>query len=181
MTEKKQLSNLEKEAAALAAVLRKKNIKLVLAESCTAGLISASLARIPQISQNYCGSAVVYRNDTKNKWLNISASTIRKHSPVSREVAYAMATSVLRITPEADLSAAITGYLGPRGPTQQLGRIFIAVALRGSEHVWIQEKFLLRSARHNPKLRHQRQVLASHEVLFMVRSLLRLLPKDVHF
>ena len=163
-----------KEAQTLATLLKQKQLKLVLSESCTAGLISSTLSSVPGISENFCGSAVVYRNDTKNKWLDISSRVINQEGPVSRAVAHSMATSVLKMTPEADISASITGFLGPSGPKNDLGKIVIGVALRGSEQVWLQEKFVMRRERPTLDLRKKRQWLASLEVLFMVRSLLLL-------
>ncbi|HET6424444.1 MAG TPA: CinA family protein [Planctomycetaceae bacterium] len=123
-------------ALALATELREKGLKIVFAESCTAGLASATLARIPGISEQHCGSAVVYRLDTKHEWLGVSRGLLEDPGPVSKEVAEAMATGVLKKTPEADIAAAITGHLGPNAPAGQDGLIWMAVASRaGSPNV----------------------------------------------
>jgi nicotinamide-nucleotide amidase len=126
--------NLSREARRLASALARRRCKLVLAESCTAGLVSAALARVPGISQWHCGSAVVYREHTKQQWLGVSRNTLRRCSAVSAPVARQMALGVLRRTPEADLAAAITGHLGPEAPPQLDGVVFIALCCRrGSE------------------------------------------------
>lgn len=117
-------------ALALATGLREKGLKIVFAESCTAGLASATLARIPGISEYHCGSAVVYRLDTKHEWLGVSRGLLEDPGPVSKEVAEAMATGVLKKTPEADDAAAITGHLGPNVPAGQDGLVWMAVARR---------------------------------------------------
>jgi PncC family amidohydrolase len=119
-------------AQSLADALRQNRRRIVFAESCTAGLISATLARVPGISDWHCGSAVVYRLDTKHRWLGVSEALLQRPGPVSREVAEAMACGVLQRTPEADLAAAITGHLGPNAPAAQDGLIWIAVARRAS-------------------------------------------------
>lgn len=106
--------------------------KLVLAESCTGGLAATLLTSLPGISDYFCGSAVVYRWDTKMKWLGVQAETLEKYTDVSRETAREMALGVLRQTPEANISAAITGHLGPNAPESQDGLVCIAVARRGS-------------------------------------------------
>ena len=49
------------------------NRKIVFAESCTGGLVSGALTKIPGISQCHCGGVVVYRNETKQAYLGISA------------------------------------------------------------------------------------------------------------
>ncbi len=87
--------------------------RIVLAESCTAGMVSAALGMIPGISNHLCGSSVTYREETKMRWLGISADLLQAKSAVSREVTEAMAVAVLQRTPEAHCSAAITGHLGP--------------------------------------------------------------------
>lgn len=114
----------------LATGLREKGLKIVFAESCTAGLVSATLAKIPGISEHHCGSAVVYRLDTKHRWLGISEALLENPGPVSSEVAKAMAEGVLQITPEAELAASITGHLGPNAPADQDGLVWIALARR---------------------------------------------------
>ena len=114
----------------LAKRLRKRNARLVLAESCTGGLVAAALTEIPGISEYFCGSLVVYREPSKRGWLGVKAATLKKHSSVSAEVASEMARGALRKTPEATLSGAITGYLGPSG--ERVGLVYISVLRRGA-------------------------------------------------
>ena len=57
-------------AGRLASLLKVLDVRVAFAESCTAGLVAASLARTPGISQWLCGSAVVYRDATKAAWLD---------------------------------------------------------------------------------------------------------------
>ncbi len=123
---------LVKDATRLANELRTRGLRIVFAESCTAGLIAASLARFPGISEHLCGSAVVYRNATKTAWLGVSAQDLADESigPVSKAVAAAMATGVLKRTREADLAASVTGHLGPDAPPELDGVIYVAVARR---------------------------------------------------
>ncbi|MEZ6094249.1 MAG: nicotinamide-nucleotide amidohydrolase family protein [Pirellulaceae bacterium] len=111
--------------------------RIVFAESCTAGLVSALVASTPGISQNLCGSAVTYRWDTKQKWLGVTHEILEQCTAESIEVAQAMALGVLERTPEANWSAAITGHLGPGAPSDIDGKIFMAVArnLAGSIEV----------------------------------------------
>lgn len=115
--------------------LRERQLRLVLAESCTGGLVAATLARIPGISEWLCGSAVVYRLDTKHHWLGVPQELFHAPGPgvVSREVAEAMAQGALANTLEAHVAAAITGHLGPNAAAGQDGLIWAAVALR--DHV----------------------------------------------
>ena len=115
----------------VASLLMLLKVKIVFAESCTGGLISASLARVPGVSDVHCGSAVVYRLETKTKWLGVPASMLIQSGPVSEPVAEAMAIGVLEHTPEAEIAASITGHLGPNAPESQDGLVFVGVAIRG--------------------------------------------------
>jgi nicotinamide-nucleotide amidase len=121
----------------VAALLVRTGRRLVLAESCTAGLVSASLAAVPGISRHHCGSAVTYRDGTKTQWLGVPGELLQLHSAVSDVVTQSMATNVLQRTPEADIAVAVTGHLGPDAPPEQDGRVFIAVAVRSASPVGI--------------------------------------------
>jgi PncC family amidohydrolase len=110
--------------------LKALNLRIVLAESCTGGLVSALLTRIPGVSEFHCGSAVVYQVATKAAWLGVPKSLLRDPGPVSREVATKMASGALEITPHADIAAAVTGHLGPGAPPAQDGLVYVAFARR---------------------------------------------------
>jgi nicotinamide-nucleotide amidase len=112
--------------------LRLRNDRLVLAESCTAGLVAAELGKIPGVSEFLCGSMVVYRTPTKTAWLGISSSLLENPAigPVSAQVTLALAAAILVRTPEATVAAAITGHLGPGSPTELDGRVYCAFLRR---------------------------------------------------
>ena len=124
------MAELEEAARQLAHRLAERRMRLVLAESCTGGLVAATLATIPGISQWLCGSAVTYRDQTKIDWLDVSATHIVHLTAVSEEVAGEMATGVLQETQEADLAVSITGHLGPDAPASFDGVIWLGVARR---------------------------------------------------
>jgi len=154
-------------ARRVARLLRQTNRKIVFAESCTGGLVSGALTKIPGISNFHCGGVVVYRNETKQAYLGIPAALLKDPGPVSPEVAEIMATKVLQRTPEADLAAAVTGHLGPNAPAKLDGLVFIAVARRASERetgaVVVKR---LRCRRDESRVQRQRWVVA--QVLLMV-------------
>lgn len=110
-------------------------LRVVLAESCTAGLASAMLARVPGISDFHCGSAVTYRNATKAAWLGVDERALDDPGPVSRIVAEQMAAGVLRKTPEADLGVSVTGHLGPNAPPELDGLAYAGLARRAAGEV----------------------------------------------
>lgn len=119
----------------VARVLKRRNCKVVFAESCTGGLVSGALTKIPGISNYHCGGVVVYRNETKQAYLGIAVELLESPGPVSREVAEEMAQRVLQKTPEADVAASVTGHLGPNAPPKLDGLVFAAVAWRSPPRV----------------------------------------------
>jgi nicotinamide-nucleotide amidase len=123
------------EAAQLAQLLADRHWRVVLAESCTAGLASAMLAAVPGISQHLCGSWVTYRDECKQAWLGVPADMLRTQTAVSREVTATMALEALRRTETAHAAAAITGHLGPDAPAALDGICFLAVAARGGGQI----------------------------------------------
>lgn len=113
-------------------MLERTNQRIVCAESCTAGLVSATLAGIPGASQWLCGSAVVYRNATKTAWIGVAGEILDdpERGDVCEETAIRMAEGVLAITPEASVSVSVTGHLGPGAPAGLDGVVYIGWAQR---------------------------------------------------
>jgi PncC family amidohydrolase len=114
-------------ARQLAWQLHHHQTKIVFAESCTAGLVSAILAQVPGISNWLCGSAVTYQESVKHDWLRIDTIALREHTAVSRQVTDMMAEEVLRMTSAAGISVAITGHLETSGcPDAPLAYVSLA-------------------------------------------------------
>lgn len=126
---------LEQQAHLISGLARARGARLVLAESCTAGLVAHFLSRIPGASDWWCGSAVVYRNATKTAWLHIDADSLADPviGPVSAPTTVAMTTGVLAVTPEATLAAGVTGHLGPQSPPGLDGVLYVATEFRYGE------------------------------------------------
>ena len=111
-------------------LLKKTNQVLVTAESCTAGLIAATLARVPGMSTVLAGGFVVYQIESKVAWLNVSPAVIEQHGVVSSKVAQLMAEAVLRNTIHATIAISITGHLGPDAPVDLDGIAWLGFAQR---------------------------------------------------
>jgi PncC family amidohydrolase len=117
-------------AARALELLKKTSQVLVTAESCTAGLIAATLARIPGMSTVLAGGFVVYQVESKIAWLDISSALIEQHGVVSSEVAQLMAAAALRNTTHATVAISITGHLGPDAPADLDGIAWLGFARR---------------------------------------------------
>ena len=119
-------------AKKLAEILFARSHRLVLAESCTCGAISAILGEIPGISHVFCGSAVTYQEETKSCWLEIEPQVFAEDTAVSSRVAEQMVSGVLRQTSHATVAASVTGHLGPNAPADQDGLIYVGTGWKES-------------------------------------------------
>jgi nicotinamide-nucleotide amidase len=108
--------------------------KIVLAESCTGGLVAAALTEIPGSTSVLDRSFVTYSNEAKRELLGVSEDIIDTFGAVSVACVYAMAQGALRAS-EADVAVAISGIAGPDGGSAQkpVGTVVFARALRGVE------------------------------------------------
>jgi len=124
----------EKAAEELIHKLRAKSMTLALAESCTAGLISALLAGTPGASGVLWGSFVCYTKEAKVSLLGLDSAALVKYGLVSAETACLMADGALQKS-GADLAASVTGLAGPEGDGSPVpvGTVWTAVALRDGE------------------------------------------------
>lgn len=105
--------------------------QLVLAESCTGGLIAASMTGISGASKWFCGSTVVYQEPSKTAWLNISDELLDRYSAESAEVTAAMSRAILDVTPHANLSLATTGHLEPDPQREKSApHVFVGISKR---------------------------------------------------
>jgi nicotinamide-nucleotide amidase len=130
--------SLDGSASELVRILTESEQNIVFAESCTAGLLSATMGRVPGASNVLAGSAVVYQVMTKHTWLNISEDLLRDPGPVSRIVSERMAEGVLEETPHATIAASVTGHLGPAAPPNLDGIAWSTVAVRQKNGIRLQ-------------------------------------------
>lgn len=169
-----QRRHVTRQARELVQLLREQHRRIVFAESCTGGLVAATLTGSAGVSEQLCGSAVVYRLDTKARWLGVERNLLENPGPVSREVALAMAHGALDHTPEADLAASITGHLGPDAPDGEDGLVYVAVASRRpGDSPWYQREILPEETGGRVTQRLKRQLAATHLVLAGVCAYLR--------
>lgn len=112
------------------AYMLKKTAKTIsTAESITGGLIASKLTSQPGSSEFFIGGIISYHNKVKVMDLGVSAAIIANQSPVSGDVAKAMAEGI-RKRYRTDIGIASTGVAGPGtvSPPKPIGLTYIALA-----------------------------------------------------
>jgi nicotinamide-nucleotide amidase len=133
--------------------------RIVLAESCTGGLVSAALTEIAGSSAVFDRGFVTYSNEAKHEALGVAEDIIDTFGAVSVATAWAMAQGALKHS-EAQVAVAISGIAGPEGGSamKPVGTVVFARALRGSEEVDAEERRLDGSSR--ARVRYQAALVA---------------------
>lgn len=120
------------DAESLLAACRTRGIRLATAESCTGGLIAATLTAVAGSSDVVDRGFVAYSNEAKHEMLGVSTELIASAGAVSDEVAKAMAAGAL-LRSRAGIAVSVTGIAGPGGgsPGKPVGLVCFGLAQRG--------------------------------------------------
>ncbi len=104
-------------------------VTVSLAESCTGGLVAATLTAIPGSSGYFLGGVVSYANEAKRDLLGVDETMLAAHGAVSAQVARAMAEGA-RTRFGTTVAASVTGIAGPDGGSAEkpVGLTYVAVA-----------------------------------------------------
>ena len=137
----------------------KKGVVIVLAESCTGGMISAALTDIAGSSAVLDRGLVTYSNAAKRDLLSVPDTTLRRYGAVSAETASAMTKGALANTPAASLAASVTGIAGPNGGSQKkpVGLVHFSCQKRG--YAPILEKHIFTGSRGDIRAKALRNIL----------------------
>jgi len=101
-------------AKALADLLLPQGWKIALAESCTGGLVCATLTHLPGSSDWFERGYITYSNEAKTECLGVPTELIESHGAVSEAVAKAMSEGAQGVT-KVKAAVSITGIAGPSG------------------------------------------------------------------
>ena len=115
---------------------RKRKLKVVTAESCTGGLVAATLTAIAGSSDVVDRAFVTYANEAKREMLGVSWDALLGHGAVSDPVARAMAAGALARS-GADLAVSVTGVAGPGGGSAEkpVGLVHLAAERAGFDAI----------------------------------------------
>lgn len=112
-------------------------LTIATAESCTAGLIAATLVNCNKASNTLKEGFIVYTEDAKMQRLGVKKETLEEYTAVSKETAYEMAEGLVKAS-GVDIGLAATGYASYY-PEDKFGRpsgiIFISMSINGETKV----------------------------------------------
>lgn len=108
--------------------LKKNKIKIAVAESCTGGLISYNLTKIPGASKFFMMGIVSYSNISKLDLLKVRQKTLTKYGAVSPEICKEMCNNLLKIS-KTNIAISVTGIAGPDGGTKKkpIGLVYVGI------------------------------------------------------
>lgn len=141
----------------VAKMLVENNLKIAVAESCTGGMVSASLINYPGISSVFMEGCVTYSNEAKMKSLGVKKETLDVYGAVSDKCAKEMASGVAARY-NTNVGIATTGIAGPGGGTDEkpVGLVYFGIYINGKV---ISKKYVFNGDRQGVRERATRTIL----------------------
>ena len=120
----------------LVEILTKKQYKITTAESCTGGLVAATIVNVSGASEVFQAGFVTYANEAKEKELGVKSETLQTYGAVSEKTAKEMASGCAAHA-KAQVGISTTGIAGPGGGTAEkpVGLVYIGCAVRSNVYV----------------------------------------------
>ena len=117
-------------------LLKEKEMRLSLVESCTGGALAARIVNVPGASEVFGAGFVTYSNKAKRKMVQVKKSTLKTVGAVSERCASEMARGGANVS-GADVCLSVTGIAGPGGGTKEkpVGTVFMGCCCHGETHV----------------------------------------------
>ena len=115
--------------ATVGALLRRRQVTLSVAESCTGGMLAEHITAVPGSSDYFRGGFLVYTDAMKTSLLGVDPALLKEHTAVSEPAATAMAVGAKQRT-GSNFALSVTGVAGPDGGTEAtpVGTVFIGLA-----------------------------------------------------
>ena len=129
-------------AARLGRALKRRELMVATAESCTGGWIGQAITMVPGSSEWFERGFITYTYISKREMLGVSSRILARHGAVSEHVVQAMARGALARS-HAQVSIAISGVAGPSGgtPDKPVGTVCLAWAMKGGPLVMETKRF----------------------------------------
>ena len=124
----------DEEARIAYELLQKCGKRVTTAESCTGGLLGASIVMNPGASDVFDEGFLTYANEAKMKLLGVKEETLETVGAVSEQCACEMAKGALMASDRSDYALSVTGIAGPAGGSAEkpVGTVWIGIADKNS-------------------------------------------------
>jgi len=138
-------------------LLLEKNLTISTAESCTGGLVSATLINYAGVSSVFMEGCVTYSNEAKINRLGVKKETLDKFGAVSEETAIEMAEGIAKNF-KTNIGLSTTGIAGPGGGSNEkpVGLVYIGIYINGKTIV---KKFIFNGNRQEIRLKATNTIL----------------------
>jgi nicotinamide-nucleotide amidase len=112
----------------IVSLLRRKKLRLAIAESCTGGMLSGVITSVSGSSKVFTMGFVTYSNQAKTSILKVPKKIIKKYGAVSVQCCLAMVNNLSKIS-KSKICVSITGIAGPKGGSKQkpVGLVYIGI------------------------------------------------------
>ena len=109
-------------------LIKRKKMKLAIAESCTGGMLCNAFTSISGSSKVFTMGLVTYSNQAKTSILKVPQKIIKKYGSVSVQCCLAMVNNLSKIS-KSKVCVSITGIAGPKGGSKQkpVGLVYIGI------------------------------------------------------
>ena len=108
--------------------LKRKKLKIAIAESCTGGMLSSAITSVSGSSKVFTMGLVTYSNQAKTGVLKVPKKIIEKFGAVSIQCCLAMVNNLSKIS-KSKICLSVTGIAGPKGGSKQkpVGLVYIGI------------------------------------------------------
>ena len=109
-------------------LIKRKKMKLAIAESCTGGMLSSTITSVSGSSKVFTMGLVTYSNQAKTSILKVPQKIIKRYGAVSVQCCLAMVNNLSKIS-KTKVCVSITGIAGPKGGSKQkpVGLVYIGI------------------------------------------------------
>ena len=108
--------------------LKRKKLKIAVAESCTGGMLSGAITSVSGSSKVFTMGLITYSNQAKTSILKVPKQIIKKHGAVSTQCCSSMVSNLSKIS-KSDICVSITGIAGPDGGSKSkpVGLVYVGI------------------------------------------------------
>jgi PncC family amidohydrolase len=126
--------------------LKRRKLKIAVAESCTGGMLSSAITSVSGSSKVFAMGLVTYSNQAKTSILKVPKQIIKKHGAVSAQCCSSMVSNLSKIS-KSNICVSITGIAGPGGGSKKKPVGLVYVSIKKSNRIEVKRYFFKNKGR----------------------------------